>query len=221
MPDADHIPFGVFDPAAEVDRSERNLPHWFQPGDATFITFRTADSLPRAVLSRWHAEQKDWLQRHGLPTGVVSSVAEEPDLPPSLHKAFRRYREERWHWHLDRWHGECLLREPDLAAIVGSALRHFDGDRYDLDSFVVMPNHVHVLVQFCGLTDCRRQCASWLRYSAGQINKQRGRSGQFWQSEPFDHLVRSEEQFRYLQSYIEQNPAKARLQPGEYLLWQR
>jgi len=68
----------------------RNLPHWFQPGVATFITFRTADSLPRAVIARWQAEQKDWLRRHGFPITNASLEAGSADLPPSLRKAFRR-----------------------------------------------------------------------------------------------------------------------------------
>ena len=39
--------FGLFDSGVEVGKSERLLPHWYQPGVATFITFRTADSMPK------------------------------------------------------------------------------------------------------------------------------------------------------------------------------
>jgi REP element-mobilizing transposase RayT len=100
---------------------------------------------------------------------------------------------------------------------VGDALRYFDGDRYDLDSFVVMPNHVHVLVQFRPNISLTAQTESWLRYTARQINARLGRRGEFWQSEPFYHLVRSAEQFEYLQRYIAENPQKAHLHTGEYL----
>lgn len=47
---------------------------------------------------------------------------------------------------LDRGHGECLLRDSANRVIVETALRFFDGKRYALGDFVIMPNHVHVLV---------------------------------------------------------------------------
>src|SRR5881394_2392275 len=58
----------------------------------------------------------------------------------------KRFQDDREQW-LDQGHGKCVLEKADAAAIVVSALRHFDRDRYLLDAFVVMPNHVHVLVQ--------------------------------------------------------------------------
>ncbi len=48
-----------------------------------------------------------------------------------------------------------------------------------------------------------------------------GRSGELWQGEPFDHVVRSPEQFEYLQGYIDNNPLKAKLRDGEFTLWRR
>jgi hypothetical protein len=65
------------------------------------------------------------------------------------------------------------------------------------------------------------QTESWLRFTAREINKRLARHGAFWQSEPFDHLVRSAEQFVYLKGYIAHNPQKANLQKGEYLYWTR
>jgi REP element-mobilizing transposase RayT len=61
------------------------------------------------------------------------------------------------------------LRDRTNARIVGDALQHFDGVRYDLDSFVVMPNHVHLLVQFRATFTLKAQSESWLRYSARKI----------------------------------------------------
>ena len=112
------------------------------------------------------------------------------------------------------------MRDTDLANIVGDGLRFFDGERYDLERFVVMPNHVHLLVQMRKGTALRKQCESWLRYTARKINERLGATGEFWQSEPFDHVVRSEKQFHYLKKYIAENPLKAKLKEGEYLLWE-
>jgi REP element-mobilizing transposase RayT len=119
---------------------------------------------------------------------------------------------------LDRGYGACLLRDQTLAEEVASALRHFDGDRYELGDFVIMPNHVHLLVCLHGTIEIQKQCRSWKRFSAGKINKLLGNSGRFWQEESFDHLVRSLAQFEKYRCYIAENPFKAKLQSGDYLL---
>jgi REP element-mobilizing transposase RayT len=95
------------------------------------------------------------------------------------------------------------------------------GTKYELDRLVVMPNHVHAIVQFYPESDLSVVSQSWMRYTARQINQALGTSGPFWQPEPFDHIIRSPEQFRYLQQYILDNPAKAKLRPGEFLYWER
>ncbi|MFM9964040.1 MAG: transposase [Planctomycetaceae bacterium] len=215
------IEFGLFDREAGVEASRRNLPHWFQPNVAVFVTFRTADSLPREVVLRWEAEQRDWLRQQGWVIGADVPLPKWDQLPESLQKTFRQHRDHRWHWHLDSCHGECVLRRRELAEIVMNSLKHFDGDRYDLDCAVVMPNHVHLLTQFHPPTTCRGQGESWLHYTAVQINKSLGRKNAFWQSEPFDHLVRSADQFEYLQRYIAENGSKANLPETDYLFWKR
>lgn len=104
----------------------------------------------------------------------------------------------------------------DLSQEVADSLKHFNGNRYSLGDFVVMPNHVHLLAMFQGTKQMKLQCRSWKKFTAGQINERLGRQGQFWQEESFDHLVRSAEQFEYFRRYIAENPVKARLQPGEF-----
>jgi len=217
----ERVVFRPYDPEGEVERSFRHLPHWFQPGATVFLTFRTADSMPRAVIERWQHEQKAWLTRHNLDTTAATSLSQLRHLPENFQSEFRKLRDRLWHRSLDDCHGACLLRRRKLAGIVAETLRHFDGARYDLDSLVVMPNHVHVLVQFRPPTTLQAQVESWLRFSATKINKHLGRRGAFWQSEPFDHLVRSTAQFEYLQRYIFENPSKANLRVGEYLYWSR
>jgi putative transposase len=123
----------------------------------------------------------------------------------------------RWHDELDACRGACVLRDPLLARIVADSLHHFDGDRYLLLDFVVMPNHLHALVAFPDEDGMLAQCESWKHYTATQINKRLNRRGRFWQQDAFDHLVRSEAQFEYLRDYIAQNPLKAGLRAGEYI----
>jgi type I restriction enzyme R subunit len=104
-----------------------------------------------------------------------------------------------------------------LATIVADSLKHFDNIRYILTDFVVMSNHVHLLAAFDDPEQMLAQCESWRHYTAVKINRRLGRHGRFWQQDGFDHLVRSMEQFEWLRRYVAQNPATARLTPGEYL----
>lgn len=84
-----------------------------------------------------------------------------------------------------------------------------------------MPNHVHAIVQFLAGATLATVSQTWLRFTARSINKVTGESGAFWQPEPFDHLIRSLEQFDYLHRYTAENPQKANLRPGEYRYWER
>jgi type I restriction enzyme R subunit len=86
-----------------------------------------------------------------------------------------------------------------------------------MGDFVIMPNHVHLLCAFESAEQMRPQVYSWLHYTAVQVNRAIGERGSLWQEEPFDHLVRTVQQYEYLRKYIADNPAKARLKPGEYL----
>ncbi|MBV8552744.1 MAG: transposase [Acidobacteriaceae bacterium] len=108
--------------------------------------------------------------------------------------------------------GPQYLRQPEIAAVVVSALR--DGEcrlrRYQLHSFVVMPNHVHLLVT------PQVWSTKWLGplkgFTAHQANRILGRSSRaFWQDESYDHLVRSDVEFERICCYIENNPVAAGL----------
>ena len=69
-----------------------------------------------------------------------------------------------------------------------------------MGDFVVMPNHVHLLAAFATEEALKEQCDSWMHYTAFRINQANGEKGKLWQEEPFDHLVRSPEQYDYLRN---------------------
>lgn len=141
---------------------------------------------------------------------VLSTLGEQDQI--AFRKDFDRCRED----FLDTCRGACVLKEPKVAKIVADSLMHFDGDRYHLGDFVIMPNHFHVLVTFPDPQHVKSQRDSWLHYTARKINQEPGKSGKFWQQEPFDHLVRSSGQCEYLRNYMADNPRKAKLQSGHY-----
>ena len=206
----------IFDPAADTLITEHCRPHWSQAGAIVFITFRTHDSIPREVILRWDREKHDWLERHGYDARRHWSDV-VPLLSDQHRDAFQEHFQRTRNDFLDTCHGECVLKRPDLAKIVADSLLHFDGQRYRMGDFIVMPNHVHLLAAFGSEEAMTEQCDSWLHYTAFRINRRIGRKGKFWEQEPFDHLVRSVEQYEYLRKYIAENPIKAGLKPGEYL----
>jgi REP element-mobilizing transposase RayT len=205
--------FQPFDREAERTGYARHLPHWQQSGCTYFVTFRLGDSIPKARLDDWLRERAQWLRSRGLQT-----VDQVERLPATEQRIFRRLFTRKMHELLDAGHGACALRDPRFAEIVANALRYFDGERLALEDFVIMPNHVHALLTPFAEWPLEKLLHSVKRFSAREINRLRGAEGALWQEESFDHIVRSEAQLEFFREYIRENPVKARLHPGEYLL---
>ncbi len=131
--------FELFDPEAEVGIHRGKLPHWYQPGVTHFITFRTADSVPRSVQGRWHAERDEWLRKHGIDpdNNWQRELERHGELQRDYHKTFTRAFGADY---LDRGLRQRTAAHLRQAAVVGQALHEFDGDRYELSDLVVMPN---------------------------------------------------------------------------------
>jgi type I restriction enzyme R subunit len=208
-----------FDPHSEYSILERRLPHWAQSGVVCFITWRTDDSIPADVLQRWRVERWQWLRRHAINPRATDWRQRLKELKPETQKEFFETFSSKWHNELDASHGACVLKHPNVAKIVAESLQKFDGERYELTDFVVMPNHVHLLATFQNEDLMLVQCEGWKHYQAVQINRAIGSRGRFWQQDGFDHLVRSAEQFDHFRRYIADNPKKARLSVGEYITW--
>ncbi len=184
-----------FDPSAPVGRLRGgNLPHWRQDGAIYFVTWRTADSMPRERVDQWVQERDAWLKAHPEPW----SLRDEEE--------YYRLFPDRWEAWLDEGHGECLLGKPEIRQIVEEVLRCEDGTKYRLEDFIVMPNHVHVLVSPLGKHTLSEITQAWKSTAAHRVNKLLGRAGTFWQKESFDHIVRSAEQAQKFRQYIQENP---------------
>lgn len=182
-----------FTPWLPVDIEQRHLPHWTQENVSYFVTFRLADSLPQKKLNLWHEERTQWLKDHEEPYSEDERV-EYAEL-------FSK-RMEDW---LDAGTGSCILADAQNAEIVEQTLKHFDGERYQLGSYVIMANHVHVLMTPKSGFELSGILHSWKSFSANELNKQTGNKGSVWQDESYDHVVRSPEQFRFYTEYIQQN----------------
>jgi REP element-mobilizing transposase RayT len=204
-----------FDATEAVGDLSGNLPHWRQEGVTYFVTFRLADSLPQAKLKQWTEERDEWMEAHP-----------DPHDEQTRAEYYRMFPERLQNW-LDAGHGSCVLALPTVKKLVADALRHFDGDRYRLIEYIVMPNHVHALVAPQGEHTLSDILHSWKSFTAHEILKvdeasrlvpkrqRTSRDGsstlvnRVWQQESFDHIVRNAAQMERIRQYIRDNPREA------------
>ncbi len=197
-------------PGMEIQKHTTfDLPHWQQTERLIFATWRLADSLPKEKLDEWQIERESWLDSHPKPW----DAATEDEYHERFSKSI-----DAW---LDAGSGECILRDPSVSSIVSEALRHFDGERYFLESFVVMPNHVHVLFRLASEHRLEDVIHSWKSFTAKEINKVRGSKGEIWQKDYWDRIVRDTDHRANILNYIRKNPERARLTEGSYVLFQK
>ncbi len=159
-----------------------HLPHFDGGEIPQFITFRLHDSMPAALLEEWRQQSADDAE-------------------------FRK----RIEGYLDAGYGECWLRDPEIATIVQDTLLHHHNREYTLISWIIMPNHGHILLRPLPGKHLAAIMHSIKSYSAQMANKALGRKGQFWQHESFDRYIRNEKHFFSVIDYIEMNPVKAGL----------
>lgn len=183
---------------------ERRLPHWQPEGKALFITWRLWGSLPVRAWAEAEAKLEApagrTLQARGqeCPSHKKPSAGERfLAMDRLLDTASRRV---------------AWLSDARVAAAVVAALQRGQDDlhHYRLHAFVVMPNHVHILVE-AGIEAVRflRGLKGATARAANSILHRTGRP--FWQDESFDHWVRNGKEFERIQAYIERNPVSAGL----------
>lgn len=162
-------------------RTQRRLPHLYAIGAPVFVTWRLHGSLPHGrFFPGGNIEGKSFLLLDAL---------------------------------LDQAHsGPRHLVQTDIASAVVEAI-HYRQDEMrccSIHAYVVMPNHVHVLLT--PRIDLPKIMHSLKRHTAKFANQSLGVSGQpFWQAESYDHFVRTPEEFKKIKQYIEWNPVSAGL----------
>ncbi len=162
------------------------IPHFDVSGLYQAITYRLGDSLPRSA---------------GVPPALPA--------PPSER---RQHIEQE----LNKGYGSCILRDQRIARIVVDAWTYFDGKRYELVAYVVMPNHVHVLIKTYEGCPLSKVIHSWKSFTAHAINEHLKTCGRdahapMWQNDYFDRFIRDDRHFAQAITYIHENPVKAGL----------
>ncbi len=106
-------------------------------------------------------------------------------------------------WRLRTELADLSEEERDLVA---ASLRHFDGLRYVLHAYVVMNDHVHVVVEPKAEFRLEDILHSWKSFSAKRIGKHRQQRGAVWQDEYFDRVIRDDIEYRQKCGYVLENP---------------
>jgi len=207
--------------------THRNLPHWFVPGAAHFVTYRLAGTIPVAVLAELRSE------REARIAGSIPAEISRSENKARAHKAFFSAYDR----YLDSHCPISWLAQEQIAALIRENLHHHAGTLYNLLAYCVMPNHVHVLLMpldsdrpnaktttvpqaaseyFSDETADRRSPLAKIMhsiksYTANRANEHLKREGQFWQHESYDHWVRDERELRAIIEYIHLNPVRAGL----------
>lgn len=166
-------------------RGRGYLPHFEKSACLQMVTYRLADSLPVAVLANL----------------IQQFPAGEKDL---------RYRRQLENC-MDCGYGSCCLRNPAVAKIVREVWLHRNEQEYRLHAWVIMPNHVHLLLDIFPDSDLSGIVNSWKSISARRINVLLGTREEVWQPDYLDCIIRNGVHYERAVSYIYENPVNASL----------
>lgn len=180
-----------------------DLPHWTDP--LVFVTFRLADSLPVNSLSEMRCFDKEWLDKY------------RSEWTDEIDEQYKRYRKKFENDLLDKALGSCILKRYDVRQIVVDTLMHFNNERYLLHAFVIMPNHVHLLIQMYESVRLQDAMHSIKSFSARKINELLQTKGAVWEREYYDRFIRDSHHYHTVVNYIENNPKHC--YRGEYTLY--
>ena len=202
------------------------------------ITFRLYDSVPREIIEQWKctlalqentaaagsaasdASNAGEVARAPGGTGNAGDPARNPKnalarnprnalarSPHEEQKKLRRMIDD----YEDKGYGQCFFRDDRIAGLMESTLFHYEGRHYRLVRWVIMPNHVHVLIELLPGVALSSILQEWKSSTSHAANKLSGRNGFFWMPEYYDRYIRDQHHLKRAIEYIDANPVKAGL----------
>jgi len=187
------------DPSGEIRKHGSSLPHWQQDGIMQFVTFRLGDSLPASKLKEWKEKREIFLEQNPKPWTAEKEL--------EYHRRFTK-RFEEW---LDEGAGSCLLRITEHRELMESILMRFQGERVHHESWIIMPNHLHLL--FKPVDPIEKLIKAWKSTFSHNLGL-----GSIWQKNYRDTLIRDSKHFANSVRYIRRNPRH--LPSGTFSLWE-
>ena len=181
-----------------------DVPHWSQRQKIYAVTFRLKDALPQHVVQAYLKECETTIKSDSTDALQKRKIM--------LHKKMLEY--------MDAGHGECILKKRETREIIEKEFEYISHDMALVHAYVIMPNHVHAIIETLNDTTIQNVMYAIKRNTAININKATGRSGiSVWQREYFDRLIRSYAHYEHAMNYITANPLHC--QEGEFTLWKR
>lgn len=177
-----------------------HLPHISQNQKLYAVTFRLHDSLPQSVIQ---AYMNDSMAHYAENESDSKSKREI-----YLHKKMMEY--------MDMGYGECLLRNPDVREIVEEAFRYVHANMALVHAYVIMPNHVHVILETKENVKIQDVMHRLKHYTSVKINSFLQHEGSVWQREYYDRMIRNQSHYENAIRYITNNPRHC--QAGEFSL---
>ena len=175
-------------------------------GGKYHVRLRLADSLPQKTLKILEIEKEDLIQLQ----------ESSKELSSYDRKRMQFLRSEKVEKFLDAGYGACYLQQDTIANLIAEALRRFDGIKYHLHAWCIMPNHVHMIIEPLSGHPLPRTMRAFKSYTARMANRILKRRGSFWQREYFDHLIRNDERMKNTIDYIWKNSEVAGLQDWKW-----
>ena len=171
----------------------RNLPHMYREDAIYSITYRLAGSIPRNLIKEYLVSKKRLLNEN-RPLEAKSLFYDELDQYLDHEK-----------------NGPMFLESSEAKKIVASSILFFEGKCFQVICYCIMSNHVHLIINTLHFPN--KPLGDFLgsikKYSAKHINNHLGCKGTFWQSESYDHVIRSRNELAETISYVINNPVKA------------
>ncbi|MFA5832849.1 MAG: transposase [Bacteroidota bacterium] len=188
----------------------RHLPHINPVSAIYFITFRLINSLPHHLILQL-------MEEYDKDRELKSLQKIDPAIKSVPESFYRKYFESFDSFLDNQQSGNSWLRQDAVARIVYNAIKYRDNKDYDLICFTIMSNHVHMLIDvrrdvipsYNSYTVLTTILHSLKRFTAFECNRALHRSGPFWQSESYDHVVKDEAELERIIRYVVYNPVKA------------
>ncbi|MCJ8329540.1 MAG: transposase [Lentisphaeria bacterium] len=170
-----------------------HLPHWEIVDGIYFITIHIKGAIPQEGLDRIR----------NLSSSLESSINKDHfKIQRQIFKDMEHY--------LDNAERNAILHKPEIADILTNGIEYLEKEnKWEMINYVIMPNHVHLFCKFN--SPMKKLLINFKKWTARKIQKEIGQSGDFWQTEWFDHWSRSASEDEKIKLYIKQNPYKAKL----------
>jgi putative transposase len=186
----------------------RNLPHFQIRGQTFFVTWLLADALLNKEISDLNLEYQQ------IKSGIGHKTYDKKKAMKEAGQNYFKQFEKKLH---SSKVGNHYLKNPKVATTVANSIHYWDGKRTDLYCYCIMSNHIHAIFTVFERDETGKVLylqdvmESIKKYSAGKCNKLLGRTGQFWQHESYDRLIRDREELYYTICYVLDNPVTAGL----------